>query len=346
MITFRRLGLTLLIICAAEIFSSDVLEARQIRLRMGTIVPRGSAWHETLLYIRQEWRKLSDGDLDLIVIPGGQLGDEIEMVRKMRAGVIHAVALSSGGLSNIDDSVLALQVPMMFASYEEFDYVRDRIIPKLEERIESKGFQCKMLFWSDGGWVHMFSKKLGKTPQDVQRMKLFTSAGDPETENLWRSFGFSVVPLAPTDILTSLQGGMITAVDVPPLLALFNRIYTEVPFMMDLKLAPLVGGAVISKRAWDRIPEQYHAPMLEIARKAALKLRGEIRRLGSEAVDQMKRRGLTVTSLDEQSMRAWQTLAEGTYAKLRGTYCPKDLFDEVKRLRDNFRTMLGRSSLR
>ena len=337
MTVIRRIVIVLLIATAAGVFSPTPLAARKMRIRMGTIVPRGSAWHETLLYIRQEWRKITDGQVDLVIIPDGQLGDGVEMVRKMRAGVIHAVALSSGGLSSIDTGVSALQIPMMFDSYEEFDYVRDRIAPKLEQRIESKGIQHKMLFWSDGGWVHMFSKTRGKTPEDFQRMKLFTSAGDPETEKLWKSFGFNVIPLAPTDILTSLQAGMINAVDVPPLLALFNRIYTEVPYMMDLKLAPMVAGAVISKRAWDRIPAQYQEPMLRAAREAGLKLRREIRALGPDSIEQMKQRGLKVTALDEQSLAAWRELSEGAYPKLRGSYCPADLFDEVKRLRDEYR---------
>ena len=337
MTIFRRLGVLLLIAAAARLFMPAALDAGKIRLRMGTIAPRGSAWHETLLFIRQEWRKISGGDVDLVIIPGGQLGDGVEMVRKMRAGVIHAVALSSGGLSSIDNGVLALQAPMMFDSYEELDYVRDRIAPQLEERIESKGIRYKVLFWSDGGWVHLFSKSPGKTPEDIQRMKLFTSAGDPETEKLWKSFGFHVVPLAPTDILTSLQAGMINAVDVPPLLALYHRVYTEVRHMIDLKLAPLVAGAVVSQRAWDRIPAPYQEPMLRAAREAGLKLRGEIRRLGPDSIEQMKQRGLEVTHLDEQTVAAWRALAEGAYPKLRGSYCPADLFDEVKRLRDEYR---------
>ena len=337
MTLFRRLGTVLLVAVAAAVFSPAVLEARKIRIRMGTIVPRGSAWHETLLYIRQEWRKISDGEVDLVIIPDGQLGDGVEIVRKMRSGVIQAAALSSGGLSSIDTGVLALQVPMMFDSYEELDYVRDRIAPKLEERIESAGVQHKMLFWSDGGWVHMFSKKPARTPEDIRRMKLFTSAGDPETEKLWKSFGFNVVPLAPTDILTSLQTGLIDAVDVPPLAALFYRIYEQAKYMMDLKLAPLVAGGVISKRAWDRIPAQYHEPMLRAAREAGLKLRDEIRRLGPDSIEEMKQRRLKVTSLDDQTVEAWHALAEGTYPKIRGSYCPADLFDEVKRLRDEYR---------
>ena len=107
--------------------------------------------------------------------------------------------------------------------------------------------------------------------------------------------------------------------------------------MLDLKLAPLIAGTIISKRAWNRIPTQYHEPMLAAAREAGMKLRNEIRSLGSQSIKEMKKRGLEVTQLDKVGVAAWQTFAESTYSKLRGSYCPADLFDEVKQLRDEFR---------
>ena len=316
------------------------LEAKTT-LRLGTIVPKGSAWHDTLLYLRQEWRRISDGEVDLRIYAGGVLGDETEMVRQVRAGRIQAVALSANGLSRIDGGVAALQIPLMFDSYEELDYVRDRITPKLEQRIESQGIKHKVLFWTDAGWVHFFTKKPARTLDDIRRMRLFTSAGDAETEKLWKSFRFNVVPLSATDMLTSLQTGMIDAFDVPPLFALFNRSYTQAPNMLDLKLAPLIGGVVVSKRAWDRVPEQYQDEMLKAGREAGAKLRGEIRRLGPDSIEQMKKRGLNVVQLDEAARAAWQSEVEAIYPKLRGSYCPADLFDEVKRWRDEYRKSKG-----
>ncbi len=109
--------------------------------------------------MRQEWRSISGGTVQVTIYSGGVLGDETEMVRQIRQGRIQAVGLSSVGLSRIDNGVSCLQVPMMFRSYEELDYVRDRIAPTLERRIEAKGF--KVLNWADGGWVHTFTKKRG-----------------------------------------------------------------------------------------------------------------------------------------------------------------------------------------
>src|SRR6266545_1858511 len=59
-----------------------------LRIRLGTIVPKGSLWDESLQYVRQEWRKISGGAVQVTIHSGGVLGDETEMVRQMRQGRI------------------------------------------------------------------------------------------------------------------------------------------------------------------------------------------------------------------------------------------------------------------
>jgi TRAP-type C4-dicarboxylate transport system substrate-binding protein len=306
-----------------------------VRIRMGTIVPKGSLWDESLQYVRQEWRKISGGTVQVTVYSGGVLGDETEMVRQIRQGRIQAVALSSGGLSRIDNGVSCLQIPMMFNSYAELDYVRLRLTPTLERRIEAKGF--KVLNWADGGWVHTFAKKPARTPDDVRRLKLFTSAGDAETERLYNEFGFHVVPLALTDLITALQTGMIDAFSTVPLFAELQESYKLAPNMTDVAWMPLVGGTLISQQAWEQIPAGSRPALLEAAHASGERLRGDIRGMGDQAVRAMEARGLTVVRVDPATRAVWQSSAESTYGRLRGSYCPADLFDEVQRLRNEFR---------
>jgi TRAP-type C4-dicarboxylate transport system substrate-binding protein len=306
-----------------------------VRIRMGTVVPKGSLWEQSLHYIRQEWHRLSGGTLQVTIFPGGVLGDETEMVRQVRQGRIQAVALSSVGLSRIDEGVSCLQVPMMFRSYEELDYVRDRVAPVLEARIAARGFV--VLNWADGGWVHTFSKTSASTPADAQRLKLFTAAGDPDTERLYAEFGFRAVPLSLTDLATSLQTGMIDAVLIVPLYAELEGLYRLAPHMLDLKWAPLIGGTVIGEDTWKHIAPPERTALLNAARSAGERLRGDIRALGDGAVHEMEKRGLQVTRTDSAVRAAWQAAAEAAYPKLRGRYCPADLFDEVLRHRNAFR---------
>jgi TRAP-type C4-dicarboxylate transport system substrate-binding protein len=310
-------------------------QGKPLTIRLGTVVPKDSLWDQTLQHVRQEWRRISSQSVEITVYPGGGLGDEIEMVKKVRLGSIQAVALSSVGLAHIDEGVSCLQVPLMLRSYAELDYVRDRIAARLEQRIEAKGF--KVLNWADGGWVHTFSKQPARTPDELRAMKLFTSAGDPETEKLFKGFGFHVVPLSMSNMMLSLQTNMIDAFSTVPLFAQLQGSFAQAPYMSDLMWTPLVGGTVISKAVWDQIPASYRPAMLDAARDAGTKLRPNIRAQGDSAIVEMQKRGLKVVKLDPAAQAAWQSVVEGAYPKLRGQYCPADLFDEVLRLRDDLR---------
>ena len=310
---------------------------RGTRIRIGTIVPAGSLWDETLRLMGQEWSAISNGSVRVQIYAGGSLGDEIEMVRKVRQGQLQGVALSSIGLARIDNSVACLQVPLLLDSYAELDYVRDHLASELEKRIEARGF--KVLNWADGGWVRVFSKASVRTPDELKRMKLFTSTGDPDTESLYKRFGFHVVPLSLVDLVTSLQTGMVDAVPTVPLFAQLQELHKLTPHMLNVKLTPLVGGTVLDARVWRTLPVDHRDAMLESARAAGLRMRDEIRQLGEDTIAEMSKRGLTVTEPDSVALSAWRAEADSTYPSLRGDYCPADVFDEVVRLKDEFRAL-------
>jgi TRAP-type C4-dicarboxylate transport system substrate-binding protein len=223
----------------------------------------------------------------------------------------------------------------MIESYEELDFVRERIAADLERRIELRGF--KVLHWADGGWVYLFTKEGARTPDDLRRMRLYTSAGDPETERLYKEFGFNVVPHSATDLVPMLQAGKLDAFALPPLFAQMQELFKLAPRMTDVRWVPLVGGTVITLRAWERLPESKRSALLEAARKPGERLRADIRRMGDVAVVEMQKRGLKVIEVDAATRRVWQAEAEKAYPKLRGSYCPADVFDEVRKLRDEHR---------
>ena len=330
---FARLAVAFLAL--GLVSRASTVSANEIVLKLGTVAPEGSVWHDGLLRVRQEWREISGGEVELRIYPGGVLGGEEETIRKMQRGGLDAAALSGAGLPALHPSVNCLNVPMLLESYEELDYVRDRVAPELERRLERAGFV--VLTWSDAGWVHFFTRKPARTPRDLRRMKIWISPGDPETEKLFKEFGFQVVPLPATDLLTSLQTGLVEVIDVPPLYAMLDRTYQIARHMIDVRWAPLLGATVVRKASWERVPEAYRGKLAAAVRQAGVDIRSEIRRLGADAVETMKQRGLEVVSLDAAERAEWREKAESAYPQIRGNLAPADLFDEVVRLRDEFR---------
>ncbi len=305
-------------------------------VKMGTGAPDGSPWHQILKEMGEKWKESSGGAVTLRIYPGGVLGDEPDLVRKMRVGQIQAAAVTAVGLSDIDDAVAALQIPMMFSSYEELDYVREKIRPTLEKRLESRGFI--VLNWGDAGWVMFFATEPVGRPEDLKKMKLFTWAGDANAVDLWKAGGFHPIPLAATDILPGLQTGLINAFDTTPLAALANQWFGLAPHMLDLKWAPLVGATVMTKKAWKSIPGASREGVRAAAAEAGERLKGEIRATNDKAIEAMAKRGLTVHPAPPEIVAEWQKAAEEVYPKIRGSIVPADMFDQVRRLRDEYRS--------
>jgi TRAP-type C4-dicarboxylate transport system substrate-binding protein len=315
-------------------FCCAALPAQTI-IRMGTLVPKGSPWHEILLNMGEEWKKASGGKVELRLYPGGEQGDEPEMVQKIRIKKLQAVALSGAGLSGIDAAVTALEIPMMLNSYEELDYVREHISDRLEKGLTQHGFI--VLNWGDAGWVHFFTKQPATHPDQIRKMRLCVLQGDNSTFELYKINGFHPVALAATDILTGLQTGLIDAFQSPPLFALSNQWFGGATNMLDIRFAQLVGATVIDKGVWDKIPAPVQKEMLVSARDAGVKLREEIRKAETASIPMMQQFGLNVEHADPKAVAEWRQLAEGIWPKLRGTMVPGDLFDDVKRLRDEYR---------
>src|SRR5579864_3571453 len=142
------------------------------RIKLATLLPRGSSAHQTLLAMGEKWRQAPGASVGLTIYTDGTMGGEAEAVRRMRIGQLQASLLSVAGLAEIDRSVTALQyMPMVFRSLDEVDYVRERLRPVLDKRLEEKGFVA--LFWGDAGWVRMFSKKPAMRPEEVKKLKMF-----------------------------------------------------------------------------------------------------------------------------------------------------------------------------
>src|SRR5206468_8196223 len=130
---------------------------KAVTLRLGTLAPRGTSYHKNLLSMGEQWRTISGGAVRLVIYPDGTQGGEADMVGLMQTGNLDAGLLTAVGLSEIEPAVTALQsMPMSFRSLAEVDYVREKLRPKLEERLKAKGYA--VLFWTDSGWVRFFSK--------------------------------------------------------------------------------------------------------------------------------------------------------------------------------------------
>ena len=327
----RRIAFLLLSLAWAGSAAAD-----PVRIRLASLVPKNSLYHRALLEMGQTWQKVQGDGATFTVFTDGAQGGEADIVRRMRIGQLNAALLSVVGLRDIDPSVSALQsLPLMFRTWEELDYVREKLQPGLEQAFLSKGYVA--LAWGDGGWVRFFSKDPASHPDDYKRMKMFAWAGEPEQMEIMKGLGYQPVSLETADILPALQTGLIGVVPATPFYALAAQFNGPAPHMLELNWAPIVGALVIAKPAWDAMSPAGREALQAAALKAASDIRAKARADVNDSVATMRARGLQVTSLTPELEQEWRRFAEAIYPKIRGKLVAADTFDQVVRLLEQYR---------
>ena len=304
-----------------------------VRIKLGTLAPQGSTWHQLLMSMAQDISKTTNGKVELKIYAGGTQGNEGEMIRKMSIGQLHAASITAIGLHEITPEPQAEDVPFMIDSYEEYDYVHEKIRGKLEDAIARRNYQ--VLHWGEVGFVYLFSTQPYRTPVDFGKGKVFTWNGDPGAEAAWKAAGFHPVVLSSTDLVPSLTSGMINVVAQSPLYAYTTNLYSRARNMLNMHWGFLTGATVVRKDTWEKIPEDLRQKVLEIAEDYGKKTRDDIRKQNEDAIAQMKKRGLNV--LQPASLEEWQKAAEEANEVVRGKVVPAGIYDEVKKLRDEYR---------
>jgi TRAP-type transport system periplasmic protein len=196
---------------------SVAASASGLTIKMGSLAPSASPWEVGLKRVAAEWEKISGGTVTVKIYAGGVAGDEPDMVRKIRIGTLNAAFVTVTGLQGIFNGLKTLSYPLLLRDDNELAYVLQKMQPFFDAELQKRGF--KPFMWSLGGWAYFYSRAPVVTPGDLRKQKLWVWSGDPDEVQAYQSAGFQTVALASTDLMTSLQGGMVDALVTSPLVA-------------------------------------------------------------------------------------------------------------------------------
>ncbi len=330
---FAVLALTAAPMPAAPASSGPVV------IKIGSIAPSRSPWDKALERVARDWEKISNGTVQVKIYPGSIAGSEQDMIRKMRLGVLQGGVFSNMGLAKVDHSLTVLCIPFLFHSREEFNAVFDRMKPAFEKTLQEKGF--KTMLWTLAGWVNFFTKTPVVDPDDLKKLKVSVTADFPEVEQVWKKMGYEVVTGGMSDLMIQLQSGAVTAAYLPALVAGSGQFFALVPHMLSPSLAPLVGGLLLSDKAWAAIPADLHQPLLDAVAVAARGLYDETMGLEADAVKMMKDNGLVVHDPPAAALAKWREAAGRAVDGLVGTVFSKEIYDQILRYVQEYRKTRG-----
>jgi TRAP-type C4-dicarboxylate transport system substrate-binding protein len=286
------------------------VSAQRVMLKIGSYAPENSVFGQALKEIAAEWREISGGQVQVRLYFAG-FKDEMDLLRKIRFNQLQGGVVDAMGLQQIYENVMALSIPRLIRTGDELDYVLENIGPVLAEEMEKEGFV--LLDWAKTGWVYFFTRNPAPYPRDLKRQDLASPGGEKAAiTNALNSLGYNTVNIASSDVFSSLASGMTDAVYGNPIYVAANQWFGIADHMIDYPLAPYLGGIVISRRAWQRIPADLRPKLEAAVEKAADELDAKVLELEQEVIETMKERGLKITEVPPDARPEWDAeFAEG-----------------------------------
>jgi TRAP-type C4-dicarboxylate transport system substrate-binding protein len=302
-------------------------------LKIATLAPPGSSWMKSFEQAKRKIQKETNGEVTLKIYPGGVMGDESAMVRKMRTGQLDGAAVTSVGLGTIEKQLLVLQLPLTFNNNKELDYVRGKMSDTFEKMLSDKGFT--LLTWGDVGFNYLFTPVPVERPSDIKKTTPWVWDTDPVTKAVMEVMKINAVPLGVPDVLTSLQTGVIDTFLNSPYGAVALQWYTKAKYVTNLRLAVVIGGVVVTEKAMNELPEEHRKIVLDTFDSAGKDLLKQIRKDNAQAIKTIQKAG--IKSIKPTHQKEWMDVAKKTREELTGKLFPKELVDEMLKHRDAVR---------
>ncbi len=323
-------------LCAvAGLFYSAPAKAEPVEIRLATLAPSGSPWMAVLDKAADEVKTKTSGNVTLKYFEGGQQGDERDFVRKIKLGQLDGAAVTSIGLSMIDESIRVLEVPMMFATAEEVDYVADKMWPMFQKRFEKKGFRLNDR--GEVGWVYFLSKTKIESLADLKGQKVWQWGDDALVGAMFKKLGLNGVPLGVPEVDASLTSGRITAAYGSPVAAVALQWYTKIKFMTSMPMSFAIGATVVSLESLKKLSPAEQKALEDIGKASAKKLRKVIRKANDDARATMIKKGVTVIQTPVTMVDEFTKNSEEVRKALVGKVYSQDDLDNVIKFRDEYR---------
>jgi len=265
-------------------------------LKFATLAPDGTTWVKLL----EEWgdkvKAQSGGRLVFKLYPGGVQGDEPDVLKKIRFGQLHGGAFTGYGIGQIYSPARVLELPFLFENIDEIDYVRERLMPSIEQGYRDNGYE--LVGWMEVGYIYFFSRAPIATLDDLRQRRIWYWQGDPLGKAFFDASGLSPIPLSIIDVYTSLSTGMIDTVYAPPLGAIALQWFTKTQYVTNIPMANGIGSLVVSRRFYQSLPQDLQKLLKRTGEETGAKLVEATRRDNREALALMKERGITVVEAD------------------------------------------------
>jgi len=293
---------------------SGLAFAKPGEFKIATIAPDGTSGMEQMRAAAKEIEERTEGRVKFKFYPGGVMGNDKTVLRKIKLGQLQGAVFTSGTVARIDLAADLYGLPMVFRDMDEVVYVRERMDDKIQARLEEKGFVA--LGISNAGFAYLMADRPVSSLEGLKTHKIWIPEGDSLTSTTFVNGGIRTVPLPISDVYTGLQTGLVDTVTATPSATIALQWHTKIKYMVDFPLIHLTGFLIVEKKAFDKISTADQAVMREVVGAAFAALNVVNAKDNEAARAALQSQGVTIGTLTEEESERWRALAKRSVAEI------------------------------
>ncbi len=300
-------GAVIFLMVSSMVMIMAASPARAIVLKIATISPEGSSWMKMMRQGTDEVARKTASRVRFKFYPGGVMGDNKAVLRKIRIGQLQGGLVTSGSLTQFFSDNQVYNLPITFNSFDEVDYVRSYMDPIIIDGFFRGGFVTFGL--AEGGFAYLMSKAPIKSAGDLRRHKIWIPEDDAMSLETARAFGVTPIPLSIAEVRTGLQTGLIDTVAISPIGAIALQWHTQVNYLMDTPLIYLYAVLAVDRGAFDRISPEDQKIVNDVIGRVFKKIDRRNRRDNLKAIEALQNQGIQFVKPDILEQKEWKRLA-------------------------------------
>jgi TRAP-type C4-dicarboxylate transport system substrate-binding protein len=285
-------------------------------IKIATVAPDGTAWMKEMRAAGEAIKTKTEGRVEMKFYPGGVMGDDATVLRKMKIGQLQGGAFTGGEASILTKDAQIYSLPFMFRSQEEIDKVRARLDPLLKQQFAKDGYE--LLGVSGGGFAYRMCTRAIRSRDDLKAAKVWVPQGDKVAELAFKAAGVTPIPLPLSDVYTSLQTGLIDSAANTTSGALAFQWHTKIKHIVDLPLSYVVGEVVVEKKAFDALGAEDQKVVEAEFGAGFARLEAINRSDNTAAREALKQQGITFDVPTEADSKTWQAVGDDVFKQLSG----------------------------
>jgi TRAP-type C4-dicarboxylate transport system substrate-binding protein len=312
-------------------------QAQAMRFKIATLSPEGSIWMEKMRDGAAELARRTDNRVRIKYYPGGVMGDDKAVMRKIRIDQLQGGAFVAGSLSNFYRDNQIYSLPLFFRSFKEIDYVREHLDKRIMDGFETGGFVTFGI--AEGGFAYVMSTVPIRTVEEMRRQKVWIPDDDSMILEAVKAFDITPIPLSIADVRTGLQTGLINTVTTPPIGALALQWHTQIKYLLDEPFLYIFGVLAVDRKAFLKISPADQKIFREIMGRVFKELDQRNREDNIKALETLRKQGIEFVKPSAEALKKWcQDASEVPKRLVETDRLSQEMVDTLEGLLKDYRT--------